>query len=251
MLLLWLKNIILPAITRGFGKNPGVKKLLTAFIVLLIIVSDAVAQNNSASVSGKIIDNTGSPAAGATVILLRAKDSLLVKTAITKNNGEFEMTGINSGKYFISVTSIAHKKNNSKIFSVKEHETYILATIRLQRVAVQLGDVNIESKKPVIEVTPEKTVFNIEGSINATGSNAFELLQKSPGVIVDKDDNFSLKGKNGVRIYIDGKPSQLGGKDLADFLRSINSADMDAIEIISNPDAKYDAAGNAGIINFR
>ncbi len=103
----------------------------------------------------------------------------------------------------------------------------------------------------MIEVTADKTIFNVEGSINATGSNAFELLLKSPGVTIDKDDNISLKGKNGVRIYIDGKPSQTGGKDLSEFLRSMNSADLEAIEMISNPSAKYDASGNAGIINLR
>jgi outer membrane receptor protein involved in Fe transport len=91
----------------------------------------------------------------------------------------------------------------------------------------------------------------VEASINATGSNALELLQKSPGVQVDNNDNISMKGKTGVRIYIDGKMTQLDTKDLAAYLRSINSNDIEAIEMISNPSAKYDASGNAGIINIR
>ena len=103
----------------------------------------------------------------------------------------------------------------------------------------------------MIEVRADKTVFNVENSINATGSNAFELLQKSPGVSVDKDDNISMQGKNGVKIYIDGKPTQMGGADLAAYLRSVNSADIESIEMITNPSAKYDASGNAGIINIR
>ncbi len=103
----------------------------------------------------------------------------------------------------------------------------------------------------MIEVKADKTVFNVENSINATGSNAFELLQKSPGVTTDKDDNISMQGKNGVKIYIDGKPTQMGGADLAAYLRSINSADIESIEMITNPSAKYDASGNAGIINIR
>src|SRR5207302_3959743 len=109
--------------------------------------------------------------------------------------------------------------------------------------AKELSEVNVQGKKPMIEVRADKMIFNVEGSINATGSNAFELLQKSPGISIDKDDNISMQGKNGVSVYIDGKPSQMGPNDLAEFLRSINSADMESIEIITNPSAKYDASG--------
>lgn len=78
-----------------------------------------------------------------------------------------------------------------------------------------------------------------------------ELLRKSPGVLVDKDENLSLAGKNGVQVYIDGKPSPLSGTDLTNYLKSLQSSQIEAIEIITNPSAKYDAAGNAGIINIR
>src|SRR6185503_17215935 len=100
-------------------------------------------------------------------------------------------------------------------------------------------------------VTADKMILNVEGTINATGNDALELLRKSPGVMVDKDDNISLAGKNGVRIYIDGKPSPLSGTDLSTQLKSMQSAQIEAIEIITNPSAKYDAAGNAGFINIR
>ncbi len=103
----------------------------------------------------------------------------------------------------------------------------------------------------MIEIKADKTIFNVESSINATGSNALELLQKSPGIQVDNNDNISMKGKTGVKIYVDGKPTQLNSKDLAAYLKGINSNDVEAIEMISNPSAKYDASGNAGIINIR
>ena len=187
----------------------------------------------------------------ASVALFTLKDSSLTKVVITSNKGEFEMQGLKPGKYFLAVTSIGYKKGGSRGFELKEAQSYFLAPITLSIDHTKLTDVDVQSKRPMIEVTADKTVFNVEGSINATGSNAFELLQKSPGVTIDKDDNISLKGKNGVRIYIDGKISQSGGKDLSEFLRSINSADLEAIEMISNPSAKYDASGNAGIINLR
>jgi hypothetical protein len=103
----------------------------------------------------------------------------------------------------------------------------------------------------MVEIKADKTILNVEGTINAIGTDALDLLRKSPGVLVDKDDNLSLSGKTGVQVYIDGRPTPLAGKDLADFLKSLQSSNVEAIEIISNPSAKYEAAGNAGIINIR
>jgi len=100
-------------------------------------------------------------------------------------------------------------------------------------------------------VKADKTILNVEGTINAVGTDALELLRKSPGVSVDRDDNISLSGKNGVQIFIDGRKTPLAGKDLSDYLKTLQSAQIDALEIITNPSAKYEAAGNAGIINIR
>jgi hypothetical protein len=115
----------------------------------------------------------------------------------------------------------------------------------------QLKTVTVSSKKPLIEVKADKIIINVEGSINSTGSTAMELLQKSPGVTVDNNDNISMKGKTGVKIYVDGRMTQLDSKELAAYLKGINSNDIEAIEMISNPSARYDASGNAGIINIR
>ena len=114
-----------------------------------------------------------------------------------------------------------------------------------------LENVNIISKKPLVEVKADRTIINVEQSINATGSNALELLQKSPGVQVDNNDNISLKGKTGTKIYIDGKLIQLDSKNLAEYLKSLNSADIELIELITSPSAKYDASGSAGVINIK
>ena len=97
----------------------------------------------------------------------------------------------------------------------------------------------------------DRTVFNVEASATTQGLNALELLRKSPGVNVDKDENVNLKGRQGVIIYINGKPSQMSGRDLAAFLKGLTANDIEAIEIIANPGAKFDAAGNAGVINIK
>src|SRR6185295_5686770 len=94
-------------------------------------------------------------------------------------------------------------------------------------------------------------VVNVEASITNVGNSALEVLEKAPGVSVDKDGNISLKGKQGVQVYIDGRPSYLNGADLANMLRNMNASQLEQIEIMTNPPAKYDAAGNSGIINIK
>jgi hypothetical protein len=92
---------------------------------------------------------------------------------------------------------------------------------------------------------------NVDAAVTNVGASALEVLEKSPGVSVDKDGNISLKGKQGVQIYIDGKPSYVSGADLVNLLKNMNAAQLDQIEIMTNPPAKYDAAGNSGIINIK
>ena len=103
----------------------------------------------------------------------------------------------------------------------------------------------------MVQVLADKTVFNVENTINATGTSGFELLRKAPGVVIDNNDNLIVEGKTGILIYIDGKQSFLTGSDLTNYLKTIQATDIEAIEIITQPSSKYDAAGNAGIINIK
>ncbi|MEO6327327.1 MAG: TonB-dependent receptor [Ginsengibacter sp.] len=226
-------------------------KLLSTLLFFITLSAFSFAQDKGANIAGKITDNNEKPLSQATVALLKAKDSSLVKTSVTNTAGVFNIINVKSGDYFLSVTSVGHKKNTGAIFNVTDGQDFTAPVVVLSQSSTSLAEVTVQAKKPMIEVRADKTIFNVESSINATGSNAFELLQKSPGVSTDKDDNISMQGKNGVKIYIDGKPTQMGGADLAAYLRSINSADIESIEMITNPSAKYEASGNAGIINIK
>ncbi|NOT51669.1 MAG: TonB-dependent receptor [Chitinophagaceae bacterium] len=205
---------------------------------------------NAQKVSGVVKDDQGKGVDKSTASLLRAKDSSVVKLAVTDAAGKFSFQA-NPGSYLVSTSHVGHSTVYSNVFEVSGSGDVDLGIITISKAATNLGAVIVTSKKPMVEVKADKTILNIEGTINATGNDALELLRKSPGVMVDKDDNISLAGKNGVRIYIDGKPSPLAGADLANQLKSMQSAQIEAIEIITNPSAKYDAAGNAGIINIR
>ena len=224
------------------------------FTIAAIAISGLLTTQSMAQAPGKIAgavtDNSGKALGAATVSLLQAKDSTLVKAAISDASGKFEIGVKVNGSYLLSYSLVSFENTYSPVFTY-DGQNVAVKTVALSPAVSKLQDVTITAKKPMIEVKADKTIFNVEASINATGSNALELLQKSPGIQVDNNENISMKGKTGVRIYIDGKMMQLDTKDLAAYLKSINSNDIEAIEMISNPSAKYDASGNAGIINIR
>lgn len=217
-------------------------------VLLLFIGHLGIAQN--ALLQGRVLDEKKSSMSFATVVLLQAKDSTMVKADYTQENGTFELPGLAAGDYLLQITNIGFEPAYLKV-ELSEGEKKEIGAIQLQIATTQLKEVVVKTQRPLIEVKTDKTVFNVEGSINATGSSAMELLRKSPGVVVDGNDNILLQGKTGVRIYIDGKPSPLGMTELAAFLRSLQSSEINAIEIITNPSARYEAEGNAGIINIR
>jgi hypothetical protein len=145
----------------------------------------------------------------------------------------------------VSASNVGYKTTFSGLFTVAASDI-IVPELKLGKAAAELSNVTVTSKKPMIEVKADKTIVNVEGTINAVGSNALELLRKSPGVSLDKDDGISLAGKNGVQVYIDGRVTPLSGADLAIYLKTLQSSQIESIELITNPSAKYDAAGNAG-----
>ena len=224
--------------------------LCLAAMGLFATTTQSFAQSK-ATVSGIVKDHSAKGLQNVTVSLLAAKDSSLVKADISDADGKFQITAANSGKFLLSYSIIGFEKKFSKSFDLQNGQSFTAEAVSLELAAKKLQDVTVTSRKPMIEIKADKTVFNVESSINATGSNALELLQKSPGIQVDNNENISMKGKTGVKIYIDGKMTQFDSKELAAYLKSINSNDIEAIEMISNPSAKYDASGNAGIINIR
>ena len=226
-------------------------KLLLSVLFTIYSVCNLYAQLSS--INGHISNAAGKSPGGTSILLYRFRDSLLIKTGITDNKGDYEINQVSAGKYFILAAFSGYTKSSTPFFYVSENEIVIAPPLVLLIENKKLQEVTVTAtyQKPVIEVTAGKTIFNVESSINATGSTAFELLQKSPGILTDKDDNISLRGKNGVRIYIDGRAVQMDAAELAGYLKSIPSSDIESIEMISNPSAKYDASGNAGIINIK
>lgn len=227
------------------------KKITLAFIAILIsMASFAQVKGN---ISGTIKDGGDEKViASATVSLLRAKDSSLAKVAVADKLGNFSFEGVKDGNYFVSVTAVGHLKAFSGVFPIDDaHPSKNLDVLQLQTSASSLGAVTVVAKKPFIERKADRTIINVEASATNAGSTAMEVLEKSPGVAVDKDGNISLKGKQGVIVMIDGKQTYMSAQDLANYLQSLPSSNIEAIELMPNPSSKYDAAGRSGMINIR
>jgi len=223
------------------------RKLVLFFSLLILTAFTVKAQN----IKGIVKDADGKAVGNATVSLLNAKDSSVVKLSVTGGNGEYLFKNIKDGRYMANVSYVGYAVVYSPVFEVLGSGETNVAIVTLTKLSGELKNVTVTAKKPLIEVKADKTILNVENSINAVGNDALELLRKSPGVLVDKDDNISLSGKNGVKVYVDGKPSPLTGTDLAYYLKSLQSSQIESIELITNPSAKYEAEGNAGIINIK
>jgi len=224
--------------------------MLTVALTALTFVSNA--QVKDGKVSGTVIDGSTKTIESATITLLRSKDSSVVKMSVANKTGNYEFDAVPEGRYFVSISAVGHIKGFSETFDINSANSSVaLKTIELVPTPKSLGEVTITAKKPLVEQKIDRMIVNVEASISNVGATAMEVLEKSPGVSVDKDGNISLKGKQGVQVYIDGRPSYLSGTDLANLLRNMNANQLDQIEIMTNPPAKYDAAGNSGIINIK
>jgi iron complex outermembrane recepter protein len=230
------------------------KRILSILTVLALssFTMSSYAQQKSGKVEGVVKDENQRAVEGVTITLLKAKDSSVAKIAVADKNGNYQFEGLPEGKYLVAITSVGFKKEYTPVFDIMSNSSAIdLKTITLVRQAGSLSGVTVTAKKPLVEQKIDRTVVNVEASVTNAGSSAIEVLEKSPGVSVDKDGNISLKGKEGVLILIDGRPTQLSGADLANMLKSMQASQLDQIEIMTNPPAKYDAAGNAGVINIK
>lgn len=219
-------------------------------IVILSVLMMAGLCANAQNVSGSVKDDAGKAVSGATISLLRVKDSSVVKFGVSSGSGEYAFTGVAAGSYRINASYTGLQTVYSDVFSVSGADVKVPG-MQLAKITSNLGNVTVTARKPVVEVKADKMIVNVEQTINAIGSDALELLRKSPGVTVDKDENLGLAGKTGVQVYIDGRPSPLAGQDLANYLKTLQSSQIESIELITNPSARYEAAGNAGIINIK
>jgi len=220
-------------------------------ICTLLLFNFAQAQTAGGKISGAVFDDTKKPLDGATVILIVAKDSSLVSTRLVNSDGGFTFQNLKDDTYLIKATYIGYKSYQSGPVVVSRQKPVNLSPFILSPAGKKLNEVAITAQKSYVQQKIDRTVVNVGALISNTGANALEVLSKTPGVQVDAEGNITFKGKSGVMVMIDDKPTYLSAANLATYLRSLPSSSLDQIELMDNPPAKYDAAGNAGVINIK
>ncbi|MGV3696235.1 outer membrane beta-barrel protein [Flavobacterium sp.] len=222
--------------------------LLTGLLCLFSIFANA--QNGI--IKGKITTSENAGSNSFLITLLAAKDNSIIKTEISGTDGSFEFNKLDNNDYIVAIEDDKYKSFKSQIIIISNEQQLIsLPTILLQKTeANALNEVVIQKKKSFIENKIDKTVLNVDALISTAGSDAMDVLEKAPGIIVDENGTITFKGKSGVQVFIDDKPTYLSGADLEAYLKSLPASTLNQIELMTNPPAKYDAAGGAGIINI-
>lgn len=226
--------------------------LLAAFaavIFLLFFQSTALSQT---LLTGLIAGDDGQPLPAASVLLLSAADSALVKGQLGAPDGSFAFESVASGNYRILVSLLGFTDYFSESFtldpSIRKKD---LGMISLSENIEQLGEMNIVAKKPLFEQKIDRLVVNVSNSITSAGASALEVLQRSPGVLVNRAANLiGMSGKNDVVILVNGKINRLPASALLQLLDGMNASNIERIELVHTPPADFDAEGNAGIINI-
>ena len=201
------------------------------------------------TLNGRVEDEQGMAVSFANVALYSSADSQLVKVEITGDDGSFRLHNLATSTYDLVVTFLGAPDLRHDGFHLDQ--SLDLGILQLAPAGIDLAEAVVTATRALVEVKPDRTIFNVQGTINAAGNDALALLRMAPGVTLDNNDNISVLSRAGVIIYVDGRRLPLTGTDLTNYLRNLIAEQIDRIDIISSPGAKYEAEGNAGIIDIR
>lgn len=215
----------------------------------LFISQTLFAQN--ASIKGQLQGPEKEALAYVNVAVFSAADSSLQKAGISDETGVFDVKGLRAGRYFIKAATLGMQELRKNDLTLTEGQLLDLGVLPMSAKTLEMAEATITATRPLVETRSDRTVFNVQGTINSTGSDALALLRKAPSVTVDNNDNINVLGRAGVLLYVDGKRLPLSGQDLSSYLQSLPAEQIDRIDIITNPGSKYEAEGNAGIIDIR
>lgn len=223
----------------------------TMFVMALFCLFGSYSFGSTGTINGNVLDSNNQPLPFANTLLLNANDSTLIKGQVTDIDGNFSFENVSSGRYLVSISMIGYADAYSNAFDLGEGATVDLGTINLKENAEMLDEIVIVEKKPLFEQKIDRMVVNVANSVTSAGSNALEVLERSPGVIVDRlNGGISMAGKNGVVVMINGKISRMSSDAVVQMLEGMNADNIEKIELITTPPSNFDAEGNAGFINI-
>lgn len=238
-------------------------RFFTSVVALILCISFASAQRpgghgggqrgnwaeqgGDPPIVGKVMDENGEPVPYASIAVYQ--DSALIAGGASNEEGRFRIP-IKPGTYWVKISFLSLEDKIVRDVVVGTEKPTMIGRITLVAGSTTLNEFTVDAEKSTMELKLDKRVFNVGKDLSNQGANASEILDNVPSVTVDVEGNVSLRGSENVRILIDGKPSGLTGMSTADALRQLDGNMIDRIEIITNPSARYDAEGEAGIINI-
>jgi iron complex outermembrane recepter protein len=221
-------------------------------IILLPVWLLLIAQGVIGQVTGRITSAAGQPVAFANVLLLKAADTTLAKVTLTDDKGSFQLDNVLPGAYRLRLSSVGFQTWESSPFELNSSQLVKdFGTQVMQEKARELGQVVVRAEKPLLQQQAFGTVVNVESSVLTKGSSALQLLERSPGVVIDyRNNNIALNGKSGVTVMINGKVMRMPLDQVVTLLNGMSADNIEKIELMTTPPAKYDASGSAGMINI-
>lgn len=225
--------------------------IFLAMLTYLLGISNlAAAPKEVAKITGKVADQKGQPVAYANVALIQ-EDGALVDGAVSDENGVFLIESTKTAKVKLVVSSIGYESFTSEPFDLAPGVSKDFGDLSISDEMTGLDEVTVKASRPEIIIEPDKTIVNVEGTVMAQGSNALDVIGRSPGIYVDQEGNINLNGRSGATVMINDRPTYMSSTDLANFLRSMPADNIKSIEVINNPSSRFDAEGSAGVINIQ
>ena len=225
-------------------------KLISIVILVTFLTSNAFSQNKGVTISGLIKDKANKSALSyVNVVLKTEKDSAFVTGTVSNEEGRFTLSNVKPNNYYFEISFIGYVTKRQSIYVGSLSEFLDVATIDLEEDIKKLTEVVVVAKQDEVGGKMDKKTFKVEDNISQSGGSVLQTMQNLPGVTV-QDGKVQLRGNDKVTVLIDGKQTALTGFGSQSGLDNIPSSAIEKIEIINNPSSKYDANGNAGIINI-
>ncbi|HEX6181064.1 MAG TPA: outer membrane beta-barrel protein [Chitinophagaceae bacterium] len=225
-------------------------KLIASLVAILSFGQVVTAQNSKATISGTIKDSTQKPLAFATISIYRpGQTTEPVKTTYTNDKGHFKFLNADTGKFTLIVTHTGYAEKQQDI-TVTAGQTTDIGDVSLSRSDGTLKGVTVTGRKPLVEQTDDKVIFNVENDPTAKTETAIDILRKTPFVSVDGEDNVQVNGQTNFKVLLNGKETSMFAQNIKEALKGFPGALIQKIEVITSPSAKYDAEGVGGIINI-
>ena len=227
------------------------QQLCITLVLFLIGLSHVVVAQDSSTLSGQVKETNGNGLPYANIALVKVENGELITGAVSDEQGKFTLSTTASGKAVLSVSSIGFLTYTSEELELKPGLKKDLGVVEIEEEMTALDEVTVQSSRPDVIIEADRTIVNIEGTVLAEGNTALDVVGRSPGVYVDADGNINLNGRSGVIVLLDDRQTYMSAEDLANFLRAMPADNIKSIEVISNPPAKFDAEGAAGVLNIK